>query len=228
MKLSVIIPVYNEINTIGKVLDDLIKLDLGFEKEIIVVDDCSSDGTKEFLSEIKNDCIRVLFCDQNCGKANAIKVAQPLVTGDIVIIQDADLEYPPLKNYKILIDPILDGHADVVYGSRFLGVHRVFFCWHYLANKFLTALANVLYDTMLSDMETGVKAFRRDVFSGININASGFCFEPEITAKIFKRGCRVYEVPITYYGRSYKEGKKIKPIDGVKAIITLFKYRFVD
>lgn len=228
MKLSVIIPVYNEVNTIGRVLEEVKKADIGIDKEIIVVDDGSTDGTREFLLGINDPQIKVFFHEKNKGKADAVKTGLGKASGDIVIIQDADLEYPPSKNYKILLEPILDGYAEVVYGSRFLGVHRVFYCWHYMANKFLTTLTNILYDTMLTDMETGAKAFKRKVLEDIKLNSRGFCFEPEITAKIFKKKIRVYEVPITYCGRDYHEGKKIKPIDGVRAVISLFKYRFVD
>jgi glycosyltransferase involved in cell wall biosynthesis len=228
MKLSVIVPVYNEINTIGRVLDDLYKVDIKVDKEIIVVDDGSTDGTREFLAQIKDVRVKVFYHEQNTGKTAGINTGLKNVTGDIVVIQDADLEYPPMKNYPALLEPILEGHADVVYGSRFLGVHRVFFYWHYFANKFLTALTNILFDTMLTDMETGAKAFKREVLADMEFTSSGFCFEPEVTAKIFKKSCRVYEVPITYYGRSYKEGKKIKPSDGFKAIAAIFRYRFLD
>jgi len=227
-RLSIIIPVYNEINTIGKILDDIKKVDIEVDKEIIIVDDFSTDGTREFLAKIEDKHIKVLFHEKNKGKTAGINTALKEASGDIIIIQDADLEYLPSKNYKVLLEPILDGFADVVYGSRFLGVHRVFFFWHYFANKFLSFLTNILYDTMLTDMETGAKAFRREVFDNITLSSQGFCFEPEITAKIFKRGYRVYEVPITYYGRGYKEGKKIRPIDGFRAVWSIFKYRFTD
>jgi glycosyltransferase involved in cell wall biosynthesis len=228
MKLSVIVPVYNEINTIARVIDDLLAVELKCSREIVVVDDGSNDGTRELLSSLKNPLVEVFFHEKNLGKTAAINTGLKKITGDIVIIQDADLEYPPRKNYNILLEPILEGHADVVYGSRFLGVHRVFFWWHYFANRFLTGLTNILFDTMLTDMETGAKAFTREALEGVTLTSQGFCFEPEITAKVFKKGLRVYEVPIAYYGRSYKEGKKIKPIDGFMAIIALFKYRFGD
>jgi len=228
MKLSVIVPVYNEINTIARVINDLTLVALKCEREIIVVDDGSNDGTREFLADLKNPLVRAFFHEKNMGKTAGINTGLKNITGDIVIIQDADLEYPPLKNYNILLEPILDGHADVVYGSRFLGVHRVFFWWHYMANRFLTVLTNILFDTMLTDMETGAKAFTCKALEGITLTSQGFCFEPEVTAKVFKKGLRVYEVPITYYGRSYNEGKKIKPIDGVMAVIALFKYRFSE
>ena len=228
MKLSVIVPVFNEVNTIARVIDDLLAVELNCSREIVVVDDGSYDGTREFLSNLNNPLVKVFFHEKNMGKTAGINTGLEKFTGDIVVIQDADLEYPPRKNYNILLEPILEGHADVVYGSRFLGVHRVFFWWHYAANRFLTVLTNILFDTMLTDMETGAKAFTREALQGITLTSRGFCFEPEITAKVFKKGLRVYEVPITYYGRSYSEGKKIKPIDGFMAVIALFKYRFGD
>lgn len=227
MKLSVVVPVYNEVNTIGKVLEDIKIADVNVEKEIIVVDDGSDDGTADFLSTIDEPQIKVFSHRKNKGKTEAIRTALSHATGDIVIVQDADLEYPPSKNYRILLEPILEGWADVVYGSRFLGTHRVFYFWHYLANKFLTTLTNLLYDTMLSDMETGAKAFKREVLESIEFTSTGFCFEPEVTAKVFKKGFRVYEVPIYYCGRDYREGKKIKPVDGLKAVVALLKYRFI-
>lgn len=228
MKVSIIVPVYNEINTIAKIIDDLCAVSLKADKEIIVVDDDSKDGTREFLGKINNPLIKVFYHEQNSGKTAGINTGLKNSTGEVIIIQDADLEYPPLKNYSVLLEPILEGHADVVYGSRFLGVHRVFFWWHYFANKFLTALTNILFDTMLTDMETGAKAFRKEVLQGVELTSQGFCFEPEITAKVFKKNLRVYEVPITYYGRSYSEGKKIKPVDGFRAISALLRYRFFD
>jgi len=213
MKLSVIVPVYNEVNTIGKVLKDIKRADVNVEeKEIIVVDDGSNDGTREFLSTLQESQIKVFLHKENKGKTEAIKTALSYISGDIVIIQDADLEYPPSKNYSLLLNSILEGWADVVYGSRFLGTHRVFYFWHYLANKFLTTLTNILYDTMLSDMETGAKAFKRKVLESIEFTSKGFCFEAEVTAKVFKKGFRVYEVPIYYCGRDYREGKKLNPL----------------
>ncbi len=227
-KVSIIICVYNEIDTIKKIIEEVKNAELNLEKEIIIVDDASTDGSREFLLNLKDPQIKTLFHSKNKGKTDCIKTALKEATGQVIIIQDADLEYPPSKNYKILLEPILQGWADVVYGSRFLGTHRVFYFWHYFANKFLTTLTNILFDTMLSDMETGAKVFRADVIKNIRLTSTRFCFEPEITAKVFKRGLRVYEVPIAYCGRTYKEGKKIKFVDGIKAIISLFKYRFVD
>lgn len=227
MKLSIIIPVYNEAQTILKILERVKGSALPLEKEIIVVDDASNDGTKETLQQINDDRVRVFYHTANQGKGAAIRTAQQKITGDIVIIQDADLEYQP-EDYGIMVKPILDGYADVVYGSRFLGPHRVFMFWHYFANKCLTLLTNLLYNTMLSDMETGFKAFKAEIFKNINLKSCRFNFEPEITARVFKRGLRVVEVPITYYGRSYQEGKKITWRDACAAIWALFKYRLFD
>lgn len=225
MRLSVILPVYNEEATIKEVIQRV--KDTGFDPEIIVVDDGSTDGTTDRLREIKDEKIIVVTHNKNKGKGAAIRTGLSYVNGDIVIIQDGDLEYDP-RDYPALIRPILEGRADVVYGSRFLGEHRVFLFWHYIGNKFLTLLTNLLYNTMLSDMEVGYKAFRADVIKGMRISEDRFGFEPEITAKVFKKGYRVFEIPITYSGRGYKEGKKITWLDGVLAIWCLIKYRFVD
>lgn len=225
MKLSVIIPVFNERQTIGQILDEVKKVEL--EKEIIVVDDCSTDGTRKILKELSGSTAKVLYHSENRGKGGAVKTAQSQVSGDVVIIQDADLEYRP-EDYPKLIKPIEDGFADVVYGSRFLGPHRVFMFWHYSGNKLLTWLTNILYNTMLTDMETGYKVFRAEVFKKLKIKSNRFDFEPEITAKIFKQKLRVVEVPITHYGRGYEEGKKIGWKDGLVAIWTLIRYRFTD
>lgn len=228
-QLTVIIPVYNEEKTLPLVVEQILKAVPELKKEIIIVDDCSTDGTRDWLESKKDDKLfKIFFHEKNQGKTAAIRTAIDHVEGDIIIIQDADLEYPPLENYSVLLEPIIKGWADVVYGSRFLGTHRVFFFWHYFVNKFLTFLANVLFDTMLSDMETGAKAFHKNVLDRIKIKSQGFNFEPEFTAKVFKQGWRVFEVPITYCGRGYKEGKKIKPIDGLLAIVSLLKYRIVD
>ena len=206
-------------------MDEVKKVDL--EKEIIVVDDGSTDGTRKILKELSDNTVKVFYHPENRGKGSAIKTAQTRVSGDVVIIQDADLEYRP-EDYPKLIKPIEDGFADVVYGSRFLGPHRVFMFWHYVGNKFLTWLTNILYNTMLTDMETGYKVFRAEVFKKLKIRSSRFSFEPEITARIFKQKLRVVEVPITYYGRGYDEGKKIGWKDGFIAIWTLIRYRFTD
>jgi len=190
-KISIVIPVYNEIATIRRIVEEVKKVDVGLEKEIIIVDDASTDGTREYLLNLNDKNIKVLFHGKNKGKTECIKTALKKITGDIAIIQDADLEYLPTKNYKILLEPILEGWADVVYGSRFLGVHRVFYFWHYFANKFLTTLVNIFYDTMLSDMETGAKAFKSEVLKNMNFTSKRFGFEVEVTAKIFKKdiGC---------------------------------------
>lgn len=226
MKLSVIIPVFNERKTIQDILDRVKNVDI--EKELIIVDDGSTDGTRKILEKMDDDDqIKTFYHCENRGKGAAIRTAQSHVSGDIVIIQDADLEYQP-EDYPRLIKPIEDGFADVVYGSRFLGPHRVFMFWHYLGNKFLTWLTNVLYNTMLTDMETCYKVFRGEVFRQLPIRSSGFDFEAEITARIFKKKLKVVEVPITHYGRGYREGKKITWRDGLVAIGTLLKYRFVD
>ena len=227
MKLSIIIPVYNEISSIQKVIEEVKKSCSNKDKEIIIVDDYSTDGTRQFLENLKDPQIKVLFHSKNMGKGACINTAKEYITGDIVIIQDADLEYSP-QDWPSLIKLIEEGYADVVYGSRFLGPHRVFAFWHYFANKFLTFLTNILYDTILTDMETGYKAFKAEVLTKINIKSKRFDFEPEITAKIFKKKFRVYEVPITYRGRTYKEGKKITWKDAFWAIWALIKYRITD
>ncbi len=232
MKLSVIIPVFNEKDTIAAVLRKVLRVHLeGMEREVIVVDDGSRDGTVEILRQMEEDvaleALKVYYHPQNQGKGAAIATALNHVTGDIVIIQDADLEYHP-EDYSNLILPIVKFKADAVYGTRFIGIHRAFLFWHYMANKTLTFLTNLLYDSMISDMEVGYKAFRADVIKNIPFKAKGFDFEPEITAKILKRKLKLYEVPIMYSGRDYSEGKKITWKDGVKAVWTLLKYRFVD
>ena len=223
MKLSVIMPVYNEKECIEKIIERVKKVPV--EKEIIVVDDCSTDGTRELLSKITG--IILMLHDRNRGKGAAVRIALKKVSGDIVMIQDADFEYPP-EQYPEVIRPIVDGYADVVFGSRFLGLHRVFYFWHYVGNRLLTLLTNFLYNTILTDMETGVKAFKREIFDNITIRSNGFDFEPEITAKILKRGYRLYEMPITYYGRGYEEGKKITWKDAIPAVWAIIKYRFMD
>ena len=223
MKLSVIMPVYNEKECIEKIIERVKKVPV--EKEIIVVDDCSTDGTRELLSKITG--IILMLHDRNRGKGAAVRIALKKVSGDIVMIQDADFEYPP-EQYPEVIRPIVDGYADVVFGSRFLGLHRVFYFWHYVGNRLLTLLTNFLYNTILTDMETGVKEFKREIFDNITIRSNGFDFEPEITAKILKRGYRLYEMPITYYGRGYEEGKKITWKDAIPAVWAIIKYRFMD
>jgi glycosyltransferase involved in cell wall biosynthesis len=225
LKLSILIPVYNERVTILEIIKRVQAV--SFEKEIIAVDDGSTDGTRELLQEIEKDGIIVLRHDKNQGKGAAIRTALTRATGDIIIIQDADMEYDP-RDYALLIKPIEEGRVKVVYGSRFLGPRMAMFYWHMIANKMLTLMTNILYDAILSDMETGYKAFRADVIKSIPLRSRRFDFEPEITAKVLKRGNRIYEVPISYYGREYSEGKKIGMRDGFVAIWTLLKYRFVD
>jgi len=226
MKLSVIMPVYNEERTIQEIVKRVLEVPL--EKELVIVDDCSNDRTSELLKVYVNKAeIKVLRHEKNQGKGAAIRTGIQAATGDMIVIQDADLEYDPAE-YPILVKPIVEGRADVVYGSRFLGLHRVFFFYHYLGNKFLTFLTNLLYNTMLTDMETCYKVFRAEVLKGITIKSHRFNFEPEITAKVFKKKLRVYEMPISYYGRDYREGKKITWRDAFPAIWALLKYRFVD
>ncbi|MGQ9507986.1 MAG: glycosyltransferase family 2 protein [Thermodesulfobacteriota bacterium] len=221
MKLSIIIPVYNEAKTILEVIQRV--KGSAFEKEIIVVDDGSTDGTREILLS-QNEGIEILLHEKNQGKGAAIRTAIPHITGDIVIIQDADLEYNP-SEYPSLVAPIVEGNADVVYGSRFQGgTHRVLYFWHAVGNRLITTLSNMLTDLNLSDMETGYKVFRAEILKKIKIESNRFGFEPEITAKIAKLGCRIYEVPISYRGRDYSEGKKIKWKDGLAAIYWILKY----
>jgi glycosyltransferase involved in cell wall biosynthesis len=227
MKLSVIIPVYNEIKTVEKILERVRAVPV--DKELLIVDDFSTDGTRELLKRYENlPDVRIFYHPHNKGKGSAIRTAVQEVHGDIVVIQDADLEYSP-EEYPKLIDPILRGTADVVYGSRFYGCHRVFMVWHYFANKLLTFLTNILYDTMLTDMETCYKVFRAEIIKSMNLRSKRFDIEPEITAKVLKnRKNRVYEMPITYDGRDYSEGKKIGAKDALPAVWALIKYRFID
>ena len=230
MKLSIIIPVYDEKNTIREILDRIAKAPLPkeiTEKEIIAVDDGSKDGTRELLEQARKDGVNVLLHEKNRGKGAAIGTALARASGDIILIQDADLEYDP-RDYPTLLTPIIEHRAKVVYGSRFLGPRKAMLFWHMLGNKLLTLITNILYNTILSDMETCYKAFRADVVKGIRLRSRGFEFEPEITAKVIKRGHRIFEVPISYYGREYSEGKKITWREGPKAIWTLIRYRFVD
>jgi glycosyltransferase involved in cell wall biosynthesis len=227
MKLSVVIPVYNEKSTILEVLERVRSVDL--PKEMIVVDDCSTDGTREVLLSIPpSDDLKVVLQPENSGKGAALRAGFAAVSGDIVVIQDADLEYDPAE-YVNLLQPILANKADVVFGSRFLGgPHRVLLFWHSVGNRILTTLSNMLTDLNLTDMETCYKVFRAEVLKKITLRENRFGFEPEFTAKISKARCRIYEVPISYSGRDYSEGKKIGWKDGVAAIYFIFKYRFFD
>lgn len=221
--LSVVIPVYNERDYIMDVIQRV--KDVGLAHEIVVVDDCSSDGTKDVLAAIDDPLIKVLFHTCNQGKGAALRTGFGAVSGDVIIIQDADLEYDPLEFSKLL-KPIRDGKADVVYGSRFSGgdAHRVVFFWHMVGNKFLTFLSNMFTNLTLTDMETCYKAFTRQVLEKVVIEENRFGFEPEFTAKVAKLGVRVYEVGISYSGRSYKEGKKINWKDGFSALSCILKY----
>lgn len=225
MELSIIVPVYNEVSTIQEILRRV--LETSWEKEVVMVDDCSTDGTRDILATIADPRVHIYYHDVNKGKGAAIHTALQHVGREIVLIQDADLEYNP-EDYGVLLKPLEDGRADVVYGSRFLGVHRAFLFWHYMGNRLLTLITNVFYNTILTDMETGYKAFRVDVIRGMKLRANRFDFEPEITAKILKRKYKIYEVPISYSGRDFDEGKKITWRDGFAAVYALIKYRFVD
>ena len=227
VKLSIVIPVYNERDTLRTVISKVEAVD--YEKEIILIDDYSSDGTRDVLKEYESrDNFRVLYHERNKGKGAALQTGFSEATGDIIIIQDADLEYNPI-DYGILLEPILDGRADVVYGSRFLGgPHRVLFYWHYLGNKFLTTLSNMFTNLNLTDMETGYKVFTKKVNDTLTFKCNRFGFEPEFTAKVAKNKFRIYEVPISYSGRDYSEGKKITWKDGFAAIWYIFKFRFTD
>jgi glycosyltransferase involved in cell wall biosynthesis len=227
MKLSIVMPVFNERTTLPAVLEKVASV--SFDKEIVIVDDGSTDGTREYLQQTDQDPgegIRVFFHDRNRGKGAALRTGFREVQGDLVIIQDADLEYDP-KDYPALLAPILDGRADVVYGSRFLGgPHRVLFFWHYVGNKLLTLVSNMLTNLNLSDMETCYKVFRSEVIKNLAFSSDGFDIEAEITVKVAKAGYRVYETPISYSGRDYSEGKKITWRDAFPALWALIKYRF--
>lgn len=227
MDISVIIPVFNEYDTIREILKRVKAM--GIAEEIIVVDDGSVDGTRDLLNnENLNDSIRVIFHHKNQGKGAAVRTGLDNAVGDVVIIQDADLEYDP-RDYPALLKPIEEGIADVVYGSRFLGgPRRPVMFWHMVANKILTFITNILYDTILTDMETGYKVFRREVVEDMKLKAKRFEFEPEFTAKVLKRKVRIFEVPITFNPRDYSEGKKIGIKDAFEAVWALVKYRFLD
>ena len=224
--LAVVMPVYNELATVEEVIRRVLALPL--RVQLVVVDDCSTDGTGDLLARLRDELgFTLVRQPKNQGKGAALRTGFTQVSGDLVVIQDADLEYSP-EELPALIELICEGRADVVYGSRFLGRHRVFLFTHYLGNRLLTTLTNVLYNTMLTDMETCYKVMRAEVLRSMTLQSNGFGIEPELTAKVFKRHLRVYEVPISYDGRGYDEGKKIGWRDGVVAVWVLLKYRFTE
>jgi len=230
MKLSIVIPVYNEAATLDEIVRQVMAVDTGLETELVLVDDCSRDGSADKLRQIQaaHPEWKVLFHEYNRGKGAALRTGFAAATGELILIQDADLEYDP-KDYPRLLGPILDGRADAVYGSRFIGggPHRVVYFWHSLGNHFLTLVSNMMTDLNLTDMEVCYKVFRREVLASISLFEDRFGFEVEVTAKIARgKRWRIYEVPISYYGRSYDEGKKITWKDGVKALWCILKYRF--
>ena len=227
MKLSVVIPVYNEKKTLSELICRVEAVKL--EKEIIIVDDASTDGTRDLLKKYEEqERFKVIYQSKNAGKGSALRAGFDKAEGEIIIVQDADLEYDP-KEYPLLVEPILDGRADVVYGSRFLGgTHRVFFFWHYVGNKVLTTLSNMFTNLCLTDMETGYKVFRKTVLDSFVLKCNRFGFEPEFTCKVARNKFRIYEVPISYSGRGYEEGKKINWKDGVAALWFLFRFRFFN
>ena len=225
-KISVVIPVFNEVNTIGMIIDRTLRC--GFDTEVIVVDVASTDGTREYLKKLEHPQVRRLYHAENKGKGAAVRLGFAAAQNPFVVVQDADLEYSP-EDYRGLLAPLIDGRADMVYGSRFLaGPHRVLLFWHYVGNRLLTLIANVVSNLNLSDMETGMKAFRREKLTALTLSANRFTFEPEITIKAARAGWRIYEVPISYSGRSYAEGKKIGWRDAVTALTAIIYYRFFD
>ncbi len=227
MKLSVVVPVYNEVGNLREILKRIKATRL--PTEIVIVDDGSTDGSRNVLSKVDGKGgVRVILHQRNMGKGAAVRTGIEAARGDVILIQDADLEYNP-RDYRVLLKPLRDGIADVVYGSRFLGgPRRAVMFWHMIANQLLTFMTNILYNTILSDMETGYKVFRREVVRGMVLRAHRFDFEPEFTAKVLKRRYRIYEVPISFNPRDYSEGKKIKLQDAFIAVWTLLKYKFVD
>ena len=223
--LSVVVPVYNERNTVVEILRRMRQVDLPVDLEIVVVDDGSDDGTEKVLGALEDSTLRVIHHPRNRGKGAAIRTGLEHARGDLLLIQDADLEYDP-DDWPLLLNPLLKGKAQVVYGSRFTGERRNLLFWHWVGNKFLSLVTNVLYNTTLSDMETCYKLFDRQALDGITIKSDRFEFEPEITAKLLRRGYHIYEVPISYSGRDRDEGKKITWTDGFAALATLVRYRF--
>lgn len=226
MKLSVVIPCFNETQTIAAILNRVLQVELPVEREIVVVDDCSTDGSREYLMGLQgHEQIKVVLHEVNRGKGAALRTGFAHASGEVVVVQDADLEYDP-GEYPRLLKPILDGRADVVYGSRFIGseTHRVLYFWHSLGNKFLTLLSNMFTNLNLTDMEVCYKVFKKSVLDRLQLTEDRFGFEPEVTAKVACLGCSVYEVGVSYYGRTYEEGKKINWRDGVRAIYVILKY----
>ena len=228
MKLSIVMPVFNERNTIKEILRRVRQVDLGdLEREIVIVDDGSSDGTRDILAMEADSGTRVIYHEENRGKGAAVRTGFAAASGDLIIIQDADLEYDP-EDYPKLLEPVFRGKAQVVYGSRFTGPRKNMLFWHFVGNRFLAFVTNILYNTTLSDMETCYKLFTREALEGIELKSNHFEIEPEVTAKILKKRIRIFEVPISYAGREMDEGKKITWRDGIPALWTLIKYRFVD